>query len=196
MELSRILITEFGDQQVIFLREKNGPRSFPILIGTQEALAIDRRLKGIAAPRPMTHDLLAGVIEVLDAKLDRITIDDLKEHTFIATLHLSQHGKTISLDARPSDAIALGAAINTPIYVSENVLEKVFQDTSSTEDRLEILRQRMEILRENIEKISARLNDPKFLAVAEKKMIAEHQRQLKEMQEEHAAIASLLEKFS
>ena len=64
MELSRIMITDLGDQQVIFLKEKEGERSFPIMIGTNEARAIDRRLKGQTTPRPMTHDLLAGIIEI------------------------------------------------------------------------------------------------------------------------------------
>ncbi|MFW6066418.1 MAG: bifunctional nuclease family protein, partial [Planctomycetota bacterium] len=78
MELSRVLITELGDQQVIFLKEKGGERSFPIVIGIAEALAIDRRLKGVPMPRPMTHDLMANVIESLGGTVERVVIHDLQ----------------------------------------------------------------------------------------------------------------------
>src|ERR1035437_3990805 len=130
MELSRILITEMGDQQVIFLREKGGERTFPILIGTGEALAIDRRLKQIPTPRPMTHDLLANVIEAMGGTLEKIVIGDLHEHTFIATLFIRRDGEVIEVDSRPSDAIALGVAFETPIYVAQHVLEEILREPS------------------------------------------------------------------
>ncbi|HUV41390.1 MAG TPA: bifunctional nuclease family protein [Sedimentisphaerales bacterium] len=126
-ELSRIIINEASDQQIIVLKERNGQRSFPIIIGTMEVFAIDRRLKGIKAPRPMTHDLLDRVIESLGAKIKKIVINDLKSHTFYATLHLSMNSRTVKIDCRPSDAIALSVKSNTAIYVSDHVFEKASQ---------------------------------------------------------------------
>jgi bifunctional DNase/RNase len=128
VELKRIIITETSDQQVIYLKELTGTRSFPIVIGSSEAFAIDRRLKGQPTPRPQTHELLAAVIEKLDAQLERILINDLQDHTFFARLvirHGGGGGKTVEIDCRPSDAIALGVAGNVPIFVADHVLEEV-----------------------------------------------------------------------
>jgi bifunctional DNase/RNase len=127
MELSRIIINETSDQQIIVLKERHGHRSFPIVIGIVEVFAIDRRLKGIKPPRPMTHDLLSGVIESLGAKVEKIVINDLRNHTFYAKIYLSMNGRTVEVDSRPSDAIALGTASNTPIYVAEHVLDETSQ---------------------------------------------------------------------
>ncbi len=125
IELKRIIITETSDQQVIYLKEVAGERSFPIVIGTPEALAIDRRLKGQATPRPQTHELLSDVIEKLDAKLERILISDMQEHTFFARLVIRHNGKMVEVDSRPSDAIALGVANGVPIFVAEHVMDEV-----------------------------------------------------------------------
>lgn len=122
MELSRIIITETGEQQVIVLKERDGDRSFPIAIGIAEALAIERRLKGRAMARPMTHDLLASVIEQLGGRLEKIIVNDLRDGTFYARLYIRQNGQAVEIDSRPSDAIALGVASETPIYVSDRVL--------------------------------------------------------------------------
>jgi len=126
-ELSRIIINETSDQQIIVLKERHGERSFPIVIGIVEIFAIDRRLKGIQPPRPMTHDLLDSVIENLGAKVEKIVINDLRNHTFYAKIYLSSNGHTVEIDSRPSDAIALGAASNAPIYVAEHVFEQISQ---------------------------------------------------------------------
>jgi bifunctional DNase/RNase len=125
MELHKIIISEMQDQQIIVLKEVDGERKFPIVIGSSEAYAIDRRLKGIPTPRPLTHDLLANVIESMGGNIDRIEINDLQAHTFFARIHVRQNGKTIEVDSRPSDAIALGIATVVPIYVAEHVLEEV-----------------------------------------------------------------------
>ena len=127
VELSRIIINETSDQQIIVLKERNGQRAFPIVIGIVEIFAIDRRLKGIQPPRPMTHDLLASVIDSLGAKIERIVIDDLRSHTFYAKIHLKADGRSIVVDSRPSDAIALCAAIKAPIFVAEHVFDKTSQ---------------------------------------------------------------------
>lgn len=127
VELSRIIINEASDQQVIVLKERNGTRGFPIVIGIVEIFAIDRRLKGIEVPRPMTHDLLDNVINGLGAKIEKIVINDLKDHTFYAKIHLRCNGETVQIDSRPSDAIALGAATDSPIFVAEHVFEMTAQ---------------------------------------------------------------------
>ncbi len=126
-ELSRIIINEMSDQQVIVIKERHGERNFPIVIGIVEIFAIDRRLKGIEPPRPMTHDLLASVIENLGAKIEKIVINDLRHHTFFARIHLSVNGRSIEIDSRPSDAIALCAATKAPIFVADHVFEKTSQ---------------------------------------------------------------------
>jgi bifunctional DNase/RNase len=128
MHLARILIREHTSAQIIELREMyplhGEPRSFPIVIGISEAIAIDRRLSGFEIGRPMTHDLLASTIEALGAKLESIAITDIVEGTFFATLVMTDRdGKRIEIDARPSDAIALGVAGDVPIYVSDTVIE-------------------------------------------------------------------------
>jgi len=104
-------------------------RTFPIVIGLPEAQAIERRLKGELVKRPQTHDLLASVINLLGGRLRSITISDLNEHTFYATLDISRHnGELIHIDSRPSDAIALGVAGGVPILVAEHVLEAATRD--------------------------------------------------------------------
>jgi bifunctional DNase/RNase len=125
MELHKIIISEMADQQIIYLKEVDGERKFPIVIGNNEALAIDRRLKGKETPRPLTHDLLASVIENMGGSVDRIEINDLQAHTFFARIMIRQNGRTIEIDSRPSDAIALGIATVVPIFVAEHVLEEV-----------------------------------------------------------------------
>ena len=125
MELNKIIISEMQDQQIIVLKEVDGERKFPIVIGSGEAYAIDRRLKGVVHPRPLTHDLLANVIEQLGGTIDRIEINNLQEHTFFARIHIRRNGDVIKIDSRPSDAIALGVATMVPIYVAEHVLDEV-----------------------------------------------------------------------
>ena len=125
MDLSRIVIQELLDHQVIVLRERDGSREFSIVIGTFEALAIDRRVKGIRNQRPLTHDLMSNVLEEVDAELEKIVIHDLRDHTFFAKLVIRHQGRLLEVDSRPSDAIALGVAQNSPLYVDESVLAEV-----------------------------------------------------------------------
>ena len=125
MELRRIIISEMQAHQLIYLKEVDGEREFPIQIGPVEADAINRRLKGIPSPRPYTHDLLANVIEALGATLDRIEINNLENSTFFARLYIRLDGRIIEVDSRPSDAIALGVATSVPIFVAEHVLDQV-----------------------------------------------------------------------
>jgi len=130
MELSRIIINEINDQQVIYLREVDGDRTFPILIGIFEATSIDRRVKQIPAPRPLTHDLIANVVEQLGAEFQDVIISELREHTYFALLRIRHEGELIEVDARPSDAIAVAVSCDPPlpIYVNEEVLNDVLGD--------------------------------------------------------------------
>ncbi|MCK4913089.1 MAG: bifunctional nuclease family protein [Planctomycetes bacterium] len=121
VELSRIIINEASDRQVIVLKEKNGQRTIPIVIGIVEIFAIDRKLKGIEPPRPMTHDLLADIIEKTSDGIEKVVISELRNNTFYARIHLKKDEQIIKIDSRPSDAIALAVAAGTPIYAAENV---------------------------------------------------------------------------
>ena len=125
MELSLIMISETSDHQIVVLKEREGQRSFPIVIGLHEAWAIDRAVKGIPTPRPLTHDLIHNVIEGLGAGLTQIIINDLLNNTFYAKLILQVDGKAVEIDSRPSDAIALAMQKSTPIFVAEKVLDEV-----------------------------------------------------------------------
>ncbi|HET6573059.1 MAG TPA: bifunctional nuclease family protein [Fimbriiglobus sp.] len=128
MELRRIIISEVDEHQVIVLREVDGERSFPIVIGLFEATSIDRRVRGMIAPRPLTHDLIAGVVEQMGGELQDIVISDLKEHTYFAKLRVRHEGELIEVDCRPSDAIAVAVTAKVPIYVSEEVLGEALED--------------------------------------------------------------------
>ena len=127
MDLAQIMISETRDTQIIWLRERDGERTMPIVIGLTEALAIDRRVKGVQLQRPLTHDLLGNVIESLDSELEKIVINDLQDHTFYAKLVIRQRAELIEVDSRPSDAIALGVANEVPIYVEDHVLREVME---------------------------------------------------------------------
>jgi bifunctional DNase/RNase len=127
MELSRIIISEINSEQVIFLKEIDGARTFPILIGIFEATSIDRRVKRHESPRPLTHDLLVNSVEALGGEFQDVVISELKEHTYYAVLRVRHEGELIEIDARPSDAIAVAVTCDPPlpIYVSEDVLTDV-----------------------------------------------------------------------
>ena len=127
MELSRIIINEINDQQVIYLREVDGDRMFPILIGIFEATSIDRRVREIESPRPLTHDLLVNLVESMDGEFQDVIISELREHTYYALLRVRHEGELLEIDARPSDAIAVAVSCDPPlpIYVNEEVLNDV-----------------------------------------------------------------------
>ena len=125
-EIAKTIINEEIDQQIIVLREKGAEqRSFPVVIGMSEIFAIDRRMKGIALPRPLTHDLLEQVIEQMGGVVQKVVISDLRDHTFFAEIHVLQNGDTVKIDSRPSDAIALLAGLNVPLFVEDHVFEKL-----------------------------------------------------------------------
>ena len=184
------------------MRKAAKGRTFPIHIGLTEALAIDRRLKGIDFHRPLTHELLASTIEAMGGKLEKIVINDLRYEledgrgTFIATIYIRQGDRLLPIDSRPSDAIALGAAFGTPIYVAEKVLQDVTVGPGDPEERIELLRRRMNHLAELIRRISAKLRDEEFLAGATPETLQEHRRHLELMKTEYEAIDRLLRELS
>ena len=132
VELSKIIIDEKRQDQIIVLKEKSGERQFPIVIGFLEASSIKMKLSGIDPPRPMTHDLLVSVLFAMDAKLEKLIIDKLVNNTFHAKLEIkTKDGETKTVDSRPSDGIALAVRTSAPIFVEEEVLKKasIFKTT-------------------------------------------------------------------
>jgi bifunctional DNase/RNase len=127
MELARIVINDIGDQQVVFLREIEGSRSFPILIGLFEAGAINRRITEDPPPRPLTHDLLRSTVEQLGGEIEDVVITDLRNHTYFAVLRIRFEGELIEVDSRPSDALAISVHYDPPlpVFVHEDVLAEV-----------------------------------------------------------------------
>ena len=127
MELSRIIISEINNQQYIFLKEINGDRTFPIVIGIFEATSIDNHVKRLHPPRPLTHDLLVNTVETIGAKFQDVLISELRDHTYYAKLRVRHEGELLEIDARPSDAIAVAVTCDPilPIFVNEDVLEDV-----------------------------------------------------------------------
>lgn len=128
MELRRIIISELDPHQIVILKEVEGERNFPIVIGIFEATSIDRRVRGEAAPRPLTHDLIISVVEQLGGEIQDIIISDLKDHTYFAKLRVRKDGELTEVDCRPSDAIAVAVASRVPIYVNEDVLGEALED--------------------------------------------------------------------
>ncbi len=126
MELNKIIIDEKRPDQIIVLKEKNGPRLMPIVIGYLEANAIKLKVSGITPPRPLTHDLLFSVIEGLGTSVAKVMIDRLENNTFYAKLVLQPSGSAAAkvIDARPSDAIAMAVRAHAPIFVDEEVIKR------------------------------------------------------------------------
>ncbi|MCO5165801.1 MAG: bifunctional nuclease family protein [Planctomycetes bacterium] len=123
VELSAIVINERSDEQVIALREVEGERQFPIVIGMFEAFAIDRIVKGRASERPLTHDLLANMVGALGGRVVRVAIDDLRDETYYAKVVVRRGDEEeVFVDARPSDAITLALKVSVPIFVAERVM--------------------------------------------------------------------------
>ncbi len=125
VELSRIIIDEKRQDQVIVLKEKGKDRQIPIVIGFMEASSIKIKVTGVDVPRPMTHDLVGDVIAAFGAKVKRVLIDKLVNNTFHAKIEVEAKDGTIHLiDARPSDSIAIAVRLKTPIFVADDVMDK------------------------------------------------------------------------
>ncbi len=125
MELNKIVIDEKRHDQLIVLKEKGGSRILPIVIGLNEASAIKLKISGFQPPRPLTHDLLHSTIENLEASIDKIIIDKLEDNTFHAKIIVkTKSGETKTIDARPSDSIALAVRAHVPIFVEDEVVKQ------------------------------------------------------------------------
>ena len=108
---------------IVVLKDVGSDTVMPIWVGVFEANAILIEIEKVSAPRPMTHDLTKNLIQYLNARLERVVINELRDDTFLASLWLRQGGEAVMVDARPSDAIALALRADCPIYVSEQVLQ-------------------------------------------------------------------------
>jgi len=135
MQVGRIVIRDFSRQQYIYLREKDGERGFPIVIGLGEAAEIRRVIAKEVLERPLTHELALNIAEALGAQVERVDIVDLRNNTFFAQLVLiDPEGHQVAVvDCRPSDAIALALRAKRPIRVAESVLEQVRTDQAQDE---------------------------------------------------------------
>jgi len=109
---------------VVLLMDVSNKTGLPIWIGPFEANAIAMKLKKIGAHRPMTHDLIHSILRTLESQVVKIVVNDLRENTYYALIHLNRRGEEIIIDSRPSDAIAIALAVDAPIFVSDHVIEK------------------------------------------------------------------------
>lgn len=124
MTIDSIRVSLMNYQRVVILKEKEAERYLPIWIGTAEADAIAVKLQGVNVPRPLTHDLVNSIIEVLGAKLDSIVVNDLKNDTFYAKIVLTVDGGQMEIDSRPSDALALAVRTDVAIFAEESVMDR------------------------------------------------------------------------
>ncbi len=123
MTIKGLMIDPITNMPIIVLRDQSGERILPIWVGVFEANAIALQMENVETPRPMTHDLLRNILDDLQARVERIVVCDLRENTFYAEIHLDSGGRAVTVDARPSDAIALALRTRSPIFVEESVIE-------------------------------------------------------------------------
>jgi len=122
VKIDQLLLSNMGF--VVLLKGLKDDRTLPIFIGAPEAQAIAIKLEKVDVPRPLTHDLLKNLLDFLECRLLRIEVCDLKEGTFFANLIVERDGLRVSVDCRPSDAIALALRVSAPIYVAEAVMDE------------------------------------------------------------------------
>ncbi len=124
MDVKALIVDPIANMPVVILRDADDRSFLPIWVGVFEANAIALQLEGVRTPRPMTHDLLRQTITQLDGTVERVVITKLHENTFYAEIHLTVGGRSVVVDSRPSDAIALALRSSSPVFVEESVLEK------------------------------------------------------------------------
>jgi bifunctional DNase/RNase len=123
MVVSGLTVDPLTNSPIVILKEVEGERTLPIWIGLLEATAIASELEGIKFSRPMTHDLLKNIMGLIDLKVNKVEVCDLKNNTYYALIYINHKGKEISIDARPSDALALSLRVDAPIFVAEEVID-------------------------------------------------------------------------
>ena len=124
MKVRGLVLDPVSNSPIVILRDEEEKRSLPIWVGLFEANAIALELEKVSTPRPMTHDLIKNILESLEAKVEKIVVNDLRDNTFFAMIHLRLGEEEITVDARPSDAIALALRVGAPIYVEEDVVRR------------------------------------------------------------------------
>jgi len=129
-EIFLVIISEINEQQVVHLREADGSRRIPILIGIFEAMSLARRLKGESYPRPLTHDAIAAAIRLLGGEVQDVVIDRLERHCYFANVRIWVQGDLRLLDVRPSDGFILAILFGCPIFFTDQVLDKIDQKGS------------------------------------------------------------------
>jgi uncharacterized protein len=124
MQIYGVSFDMVGKQPIVLLKTVDGNRFLPIWIGHPEAAAILMKLQGASTPRPMTHDLLSEMLDQLDAKCERVSVTELRDNTFYASITVSVNGSEVEIDSRPSDALALAVRVSAPIFAAEEVIEE------------------------------------------------------------------------
>jgi uncharacterized protein len=131
-KIKGLMMDPLTNSPIVVLQDTGSDTLLPIWVGIFEANAIALQIEKVDTPRPMTHDLIKGLLNQLDVKVTKIVVTELKENTFYALIFLSLGGKTITVDSRPSDAIALALRTDSPIYVTDEVLAKSANSSAST----------------------------------------------------------------
>lgn len=148
MKVDKLGIDLLTHDPVVILKDMDGKRYLPILIGPFEATAIALALEGQPVPRPLSHDLMKSILDGLNAKLTKIVIHDIKDSTFYAKLVVESGGEDQEIDARPSDCIALALRTNAPIYVTDKiVLEESVYDKKAEEEDMQRFRKYIDNLK-------------------------------------------------
>ncbi len=124
VKIDSIRVSLMSQHRVVVLKELDSDRYLPIWIGPFEADAITLQLQGVQVARPLTHDLLKSIIDQMGAKISHIIVTELKNDTFFANIVMDVDGKSITIDARPSDAIALGVRVDAPLFIAPQVMEE------------------------------------------------------------------------
>jgi bifunctional DNase/RNase len=124
VEIDSIRVSLMSQQRIVILKEINSDRYLPIWIGPYEAEAITLSLQDVEVARPLTHDLLRNVLTDLGAQVTRINITELRENVFFARIILQVNGEEMSIDSRPSDALALAVRVHVPVYVAEEIMDE------------------------------------------------------------------------
>jgi bifunctional DNase/RNase len=127
MIISGLTVDPITNSPIVILKEVDGDKTLPIWIGLLEATAIASEMEGIKFSRPMTHDLLKNMMEMVDMEVVKIEVCDLKNNTYYALIHFKQGDREMSIDARPSDALALSLRVKAPIFVAEEVIKNSSQ---------------------------------------------------------------------
>lgn len=134
MSIKGLMLDPASNSPIVVLKDEEDKFFLPIWVGIFEANAIALQLENVTTPRPMTHDLLRNMISDLDARVTRVVINDLRDSTFFAQIRLMTSGRTLEIDARPSDAIALALRTEAPIFVAQSVLDQAQTITPEDEE--------------------------------------------------------------